>query len=116
MECGCDFQRQILNGEKWNHITTLHPVGRGPWQSWRCSTLDAVNRSLSPPNVWTAEKILHRLERWNGMGYRDMGINSPYLWSGSNHGVGVGKFTHNGYDRHCVSAQVGAALVLREIW
>jgi lysozyme family protein len=118
MECHCDFRRQILNGEKWNHVTTLTPVGLGPWESWKCSTIAAMNHTTIPiPLTWTTARILDRLERWNGLGYRQRGIASPYLWSGSNHGVGVGKFISDGkYDRHAVSAQVGAALVLREIW
>jgi lysozyme family protein len=38
-------------------------------------------------NDWSTPAVLHRLEGFNGYGYRKFHPNvpSPYLWSGSNH-------------------------------
>lgn len=105
LECNGDFDRQILNGELWKQQTILVPSSLGPWDSWAESTVDALaNYAL---------QNLHDLEAWNGWGYARRGVNSPYLWSGSNHGVGVGKYTSDGhYDPQAVSGQIGAALIL----
>lgn len=84
------------------------PSGLGPWPSWEASTEDALANHLL--------QNLHDLEAWNGWGYAIRGLNSPYLWSGSNHSVGVGKFTSDGhYDADAVSQQIGAALLLRPL-
>ena len=105
MECGCDFRRQLLNGQPYDRVTTIEPRGLGPWASWRASTEAALARR--------AVRTLADLERWNGMGYARREVNSPYLWSGSNHGVGVGKYVADGrYDAAAVSKQVGAAVIL----
>lgn len=105
MECGCNFDRQILTGEKWNLATTLHPEGKGPWRDWRHSTDEALrHRPL---------RTLADIEAWNGWGYYNRGKDSPYLWSGSNHGEGVGKYVADGkYDPRAESKQVGAAVIL----
>jgi lysozyme family protein len=34
LECDCNFQRQILNGEKIDRVTRLVPKGLGPWPDW----------------------------------------------------------------------------------
>jgi lysozyme family protein len=49
------------------------------------------------------------------MGYRKRKppMNSPYLWSGSNHYT-KGKFIHDGqFDPEAVSKQIGAGTMLR---
>jgi len=105
MECACNFNRQILNGEPWNLETTLHPEGKGPWRDWQHSTDEALRHR--------ALRTLGDIEAWNGMGYCNRGMNSPYLWRGSNHGEGVGKYIADGrYDPHAESKQVGAAVIL----
>ncbi len=132
MESNCNFARQIWNGERWDQVTTLVPKGRGPWVNWRASTEEALFEWGCQRVAGTGpaaalleayrqgirqgapELVLAGLERWNGMGYAKRGVNSPYLWSGSNHGVGVGKYTADGkYDPLAVSGQVGAAVVMK---
>ena len=105
MECGCRPDRQIFNGEQWDQKTVLYPPNHGPWPSWRDAAIEALARHPL--------KTLRDIEAWNGYGYQRRGVNSPYLWSGSNHGVGVGKYVADGqYDPDAVSKQIGAALVL----
>jgi lysozyme family protein len=108
MECHCDLSRQILNGEPWRQRTVLIPAGLGPFESWRASTIEALRRRRLVN--------LSDVESWNGWGYAKRGVNSPYLWSGSNHGVGVGKYVEDGrYDPAAVSKQIGAAVLLKEL-
>jgi lysozyme family protein len=59
--------------------------------------------------------MLFKMEQFNGFGYRVKGINSPYLWSFSNH-YSKGKFTRDGFfDPNAVSKQIGAAVLLRRM-
>lgn len=117
LECGCSWNRQILNGEFWNLKTRNWPPGLGPWESWEESAVCGMLRFRKRyPQKWTIGTIGLFLERWNGMGYAARGKNSPYLWSMSNHGVGVGKFVADGkYSPTAVSDQVGAMVLLKLI-
>ena len=59
--------------------------------------------------------MLYSFEKYNGMGYRAKGINSPYLWSYSNYYT-KGKYSDDGvYDPELVSQQCGAAVLLRRM-
>lgn len=113
-EASNNFDRQILNGQKINMTTTLVPAGRGPWASWRESTLEAIehHNMAAISNAPLAEQ-LQFLERWNGMGYYKRNKKSPYVWSGTQHGLKVGKFIADGkYDANAVDRQPGAGTVL----
>lgn len=104
MECDADPARQILNGQRWDRITTIHPKGIGPFTSWREAALLALREH--------ALATLRDVERWNGRGYEFRDLNSPYVWSGSNH-YEKGKYGSDGrFDPNLVSKQVGAALIL----
>jgi lysozyme family protein len=120
MECDCDFNSQILNGESWKKRTTLVPKGLGPWDSWEASCLEpnapeALWR-YKGKYVWTLGRMAKEFERWNGFGYAVRNKESPYLWSGSQHGIGTGKYRYDGrYSPTAVSDQPGALVVLRKI-
>lgn len=116
-EAGCNPECQILNGESWDKRTNFAPEGKGPWKSWAHSAVYALRqRGLHKKKRWGIAQILRRLEDWNGHGYAERGLNSPYLWSGTNHGEGVGKFVEDGeYDPEVKDGQVGAALLLQQI-
>ena len=59
--------------------------------------------------------MLFQFERYNGFGYRPHGINSPYLWSFSNHYL-KGKFVKDGiFNENAGSKQCGAAVLLRRM-
>ena len=64
---------------------------------------------------WSLPGTLFQFERYNGFGYRPRGINSPYLWSFSNHYT-KGKFTADSiFDPNAISKQCGAAVLLRRM-
>jgi len=59
--------------------------------------------------------LLFAFESYNGFGSRRNGINTPYLWSFSNHYT-KGKFIRDHvFDPEAVSDQAGAAVLLRRI-
>lgn len=115
LECGGDFARQILNGQRWDQKTTITPKGRGPFDSWEAAAVEGLRRhGLHFVEEWTLSRVLYALECWNGLGYRvsSRRIWTPYLWSGTNHYT-AGKFTADGkYSAAAVSKQTGAAAIL----
>lgn len=123
MESGGDFGGCLANGQDWRKETTIEPVGAGPWRSWEDSAVWALDHDgLSGCRDWNIAAVGMALEEFNGgpkwrtRGYAKRGVNSPYLWSGSNHGVGVGKYVADGrYDPDAVSGQVGAMVILKRL-
>jgi len=122
LEADCNFRLQILNGEPWDRKTRMVPKGLGPWDSWADATVYAFQKKrkddptwkpLDELSDWTVQQCLLQWERWNGGGYRRRGLNSPYLWAGCNHGVGVGYYTSDGkYSPTASSKQIGAGVLL----
>lgn len=115
LECGGDMSRQILNGEKWNAKTKLVPKNQGPFKSFEESCVVGMDLHRKYiPEVWDIPNILYFFEAWNGFGYRKYrNINSPYLWSFSNHYT-KGKYVADGkWDSDAVSKQCGAAVLLK---
>jgi lysozyme family protein len=117
LEASGDFTRQILNGEIYTRRTRLVPKGLGPWETWSDATVDAYKHERwKGINFNDIGDVLYHLEKYNGLGYSRKNKNSPYLWSFSNHGVGVGKYVADGkYSASAVSKQAGAAIILKEL-
>jgi len=116
MESDCNFKTHLHNGDPLTARTRQVPAGRpkagNPPFEWEFSAIDALNYD-GIKNLDTLEKQLAALERYNGLGYKKKGLNSPYLWSGSNHYI-KGRYVADGkYDSESVSQQVGAAVVLK---
>lgn len=117
LEGNCNFSTHLHNGDSLNARTVNVPKGRPktgkPPFTWKESALDALQYDSMKPPMTDLETILYRLEKFNGLGYRKKGINSPYLWSGSQHYTS-GKYVSDGvWSSTAVSKQVGAAVVLK---
>ena len=104
------------NGEPLNRRTILVPKGRGPFEDWAAGAVDALALDgLDQVKAWTPERACFEIERFNGFGYRKRGINSPYLWSFSNH-YERGKYVADGrFSPTHVDQQCGAIPVLKRI-
>ncbi len=115
------FERHIHNGDPLTDRTKRWPRGRPtagePPFTWEDSARDFFRyKNLDQVDNWDIPTILFQLEKLNGWGYRKRGINSPYLWSYSNH-YSRGKYVRDGiWDPEAVSMQVGAAVLLKEIY
>lgn len=117
LESGMNFNTHLHNGDPLNARTVRvppnRPLGNPPF-SWETSATDALEfQGLSDWRDWSIEGSLYQLEAYNGWGYRRRRINSPYLWSFSNH-YSKGKFTADGvFSPEAVSEQCGAAVLLK---
>jgi lysozyme family protein len=120
MEAGLRFTRHLHNGDPLTARTVNVPKGRPrtgrPPFTWEESARDALKYDgLDKVDDWSLTSILYELEKYNGFGYRRRGINTPYLWSFSNH-YRKGRFVSDGhYDAESVSKQIGAGVLLRRM-
>ena len=115
LEASCNWVLGLHCGQRWDQETTLVPAGKGPFGSWIAAAIDALV-AWNDKAEWGIGQIGKRFERYNGLGYAGRNVESPYLWSGSNHGVDVGKYVADGrYDPWAVSQLAGAMCLLRRL-
>ena len=122
MECDFSFHQHLYNGDPLTHRTVQVPAGRPPASvgdppfAWKVSAIDALHYdNFTSWTDWSIAGICFKLEGYNGWGYRKHGINSPYLWSYSNH-YNRGKYVADGHwDADAVSKQVGAITALKKM-
>jgi len=120
MEGSFNFKTHLHNGDPLSARTVHVPAGRPPGGTppftWEASAQDALTfEKFDREADFTLPRILYLFEHYNGMGYRQFGLATPYLWSFSNH-YAKGKFGQDGkFDPELVSKQVGAATMLKAL-
>lgn len=119
MEAGFNFRGHLHNGDslkrKTRNIPRNRPTKWNPPNSWELSAIDALRYDkLDNQEDWSLSATLYRWERYNGIRSRMIHkINTPYLWSFSNH-YSKGKYVRdNVWDGNAVSKQCGAAVMLK---
>jgi len=111
-ESNLDFSTYLGNGQRLDHVTTIVPKGRGPFQSFEDGATDALFHA--PPYIgnnkdWSIPSYLTASEALNGLGYYYHGLPSPYVWSGTDQYV-KGKFVADHvFDPNVVDKQLGTA-------
>jgi lysozyme family protein len=87
-----------------------------PPTDWVSSATDAITFDGFADNPdWSLPRLMYSWEGYNGWGTRSRGINTPYLWSYSNHYT-KGKYVADGqWDPDAVSKQCGAAVILKAL-
>ena len=107
------FDRYLGNGQCLNAVTTVTPVGRGPFDSFEKGVIDALQEMGYDKIIdFSVEHMLYLFEKFNGFSYFGK-INSPYLYAGSNLYT-VGKFDRDGhYVASLMDQQLGCAVLLR---
>ncbi len=114
-ESSQDWSRSLAQGDPWNAVSTHVPKGRGPFASWEDAAIDAL--AACPPYAaahrdWSVGGTLTLLERYNGLGYFNRGLPSPYLWAGTDQ-YAKGKYVRDGvFDANVVDKQLGCAGLL----
>ncbi|CAL8972931.1 hypothetical protein RHODGE_RHODGE_01043 [Rhodoplanes serenus] len=118
-ESGGDFRGVLHNGERIigaGRKTRLVPKGRGPFSTWEEAATDALKlKGLQKITDWSPARMLYEAERFNGFGYVSRGVNSPYVWAGTNHQQ-RGKYVRDGvWSATAWDTQLGVAAVLRAL-
>jgi lysozyme family protein len=120
LEASFNFAGHLHNGDPLSNRTVQVPKGRpvqwNPPNDWVSSAVDAIEyEGYAGVADWSLPAALYRFESYNGFGYRARKVNSPYLWSFSNHYT-AGKFVRDGkFDPTAVSKQCGAAVMLKAL-
>jgi lysozyme family protein len=121
LEASYNFRAHLHNGDfPLNKRTRQVPAGRPlvwlPPDDWASSAKDALRlMGFTGQSDWSMERMLYRLEAYNGFGYRKVGVPTPYLWSFSSH-YERGKFVADGkWNPNAKSRQCGAATILKAL-
>jgi lysozyme family protein len=111
-ESSQNWSRSLAQGDPWNQKSTHVPAGRGPFNSWEDAAYDALVNCgpyAARNKDWSIGGLLTLLERYNGVGYVNRGLPSPYLWSGTDQ-YRSGKYVRDGvFDPNEVDKQLGCA-------
>lgn len=117
-EASQKWNTQLGQGDPLDKVSTHVPKGRGPFtgpDAWEKGAVDALVNC--PPYAskwkdWSAGGTLTLLEQYNGLGYANKGLPSPYIWSGTDQYVS-GKYVRDGvFDPNAVDRQLGCAGLL----
>lgn len=121
LEASGNFGTHLHNGDPLTARTVHVPAGRpaappagGHSYSWEESAIDALRlKSLHTNTDWSIPGLAYVFESYNGFGYRNTPVKSPYLWSFST-AYTAGKFVaDHKFDPRAVSRQAGAMVLVR---
>lgn len=115
-EASQNWNTQLGQGDPLNRKSTHVPKGRGPFTTWEDGAVDALVNCApfaSKNKDWTPGGALAMLEKYNGLGYFNKGVPSPYIWAGTDQYI-KGKYVADGvYDPNAVDKQLGCAGLLK---
>jgi uncharacterized protein (TIGR02594 family) len=85
---------------------------------WEEDAAAVITEQCDGWHNWSAAGLLYRLEAYNGFGYRKQHINTPYLWSFSQH-YSKGKYVErqgkSRFEPNQVDKQPGTAVILHRM-
>ena len=111
------FDRHLANGDPLTSRTVNAPAGRpvigSPPFTWEDAARDAlIHNGIARRLNGTLEAMLDALERYNGLGYRNRNVLSPYIW-GATTRQQPGKYIKDGiFDPTVMDTQIGCAAIL----
>ena len=119
LEASFNFRAHYHNGDfplsrRTRQVPANRPLVWLPPSDWESSAVDALKlMGFAGQSDWSLPRTLHRIEAYNGFGYRRVGRVTPYLWSFSSL-YSRGKFVADGrFDPKARSQQCGAAVMLK---
>ena len=116
------WDRQLAQGDPLGQVSTHVPKGRGPFfnhpsdpplqDAFYRAALDALI-DCAPYAAkwkdWSPGGAMTLLEQYNGLGYAERGLPSPYIWSGTDQ-YRSGKYVADHvFDPKVVDSQLGCA-------
>ena len=119
-ECSYSFRQHLHNGDPLTartvHVPAGRPkTGRAPFV-WEYSAADALAcDGFTSWTDWSLAGALHKMEAYNGFGYRVRALQSPYVWNMTTVGR-PGKYVADGvFDPAAEDKQPGCAAILRAL-
>lgn len=113
-EGNANFNTYLGNGQSLARVTTIVPKGRGPFPTFEAGAIDALKiDGLDKVRDWRIEKCLYYCETFNGFGYANKGLPSPYVWGGTSIQK-PGKYVSDGrFSSTVMDTQPGCAPILK---
>lgn len=115
-ESSCNFAGVLHNGDRiigTGGLTVRVPAGRGPFATWEASAVDALKlKDMHRVQAWSVARMLFQAEVFNGLGYVGRGVNSPYVWAGTDHEQRGKYVADRVWDSDAEDTQLGVAAVL----
>ena len=113
-----NFDTYLHNGDPLGSPTTHVPAGIY-FDKWEEAAIDAISSHRGDSTLTADSTDLDAMadfaERYNGLGYRNRGVPSAYVWAGTDQYTS-GKFVADGqYDPNAVDQQLGVMLMLKHI-
>ena len=114
-EASGSWEANLAQGDPWNQVSKHVPRGQGPFNSWEAAAENALKRT--PPFAaqwkdWGPGGALTLLELYNGLGYANRELPSPYVWASTNQ-YHKGKYVADGhFDPNAVDHQLGCAALI----
>jgi lysozyme family protein len=94
---------------------TIEPSISNPYSFIESATDALIYKGISKKDFSTIPGILNALESYNGLGYTQYALKSPYLWSGTDL-YSRGKYTSDGYvDGTAIDKQMGAVPIIKAL-
>ena len=112
-EGSCNFSTYLHNGDPLGQTTTHVPAGLY-FEDWTDAAIDAIN-SQNPEIIKDGDfdSCMEYAERYNGLGYRNKGLASPYVWAGTTNYTG-GMYVADGqFDANARDKRVGVAVMMK---
>jgi lysozyme family protein len=116
-ESSGNFRTQLAQGDPLSRQSVHVPRGRGPFKTWEAGAYDALVtlKRLNRVKDWRLEKQLYYSEQYNGWGYHNRRMPSPYLWGGTTvqrrgKFIADGKFSSTTWD-----VQPGVAAIISQV-
>lgn len=110
------WDRQLGQGDPLDQVSIHEPKGRGPFPDFTSGAVDALVNCkpyAARWKDWSSGGALTLLEQYNGLGYANRGLPSPYVWSGTDQYI-KGKYTGDGvFNPDVVDKQLGCVCILR---
>ena len=115
-ESNLNLKTQLAQGDPLNKVSVHVPKGRGPFKTFQEGAIDALVNCApyaSRNKDWSAGSALTMFEKYNGLGYANKGLPSPYVWAGTNQYIS-GKYVADGvFDPNAVDKQLGCAGLMK---
>ena len=115
-EASQNWNTQLGQGDPLDAKSIHKPKGRGPFKTWEDGAVDALVNCApyaARNKDWSVGSALAMLEKYNGLGYYNKGLPSPYIWAGTNQYTS-GKYVRDGvYSPTTVDTQLGVAGLLK---
>lgn len=110
-EADMDFYTQLAQGDPLSRVSIHVPRGQGPYtgpDAWeRAAARALADEGGSMWGDWSPGGYTTFLEKYNGLGYANMGRPSPYVWAGTNQYFS-GKYVADGvFSSSAVDSQPG---------